>query len=143
METPARSRFRLSEAKATSTEAHMATYRALLAVFLGGKKRTVPSYYAIRPLIGAPQIAHNNSDTNHLTDAPAEVDIGRQVATQSHGADFRGVRNSESLEHPPRDSAQDFSHLEMHDGLGREEDGGKGDDEHEARDDGISVPEPL
>ena len=42
---------------------------------------------AVCPLIGSSQHRLDDSDADHLTEAPTEVDVGRQVATKGDGAD--------------------------------------------------------
>lgn len=101
------------------------------------------SYYAVGPLVSAPEVTHDDSNTNHLPYAPAEVDVGSQITPKGYRTDLGGIRNSKRLEDAPGNTAQDLGDLEVHDGLGREEDGRKGDDEHEAENDSIAISKPF
>lgn len=45
----------------------------------------------IRPFICATQHALNNTNSNHLTEAPAKVDIRSEISTKRDWANFGGV----------------------------------------------------
>lgn len=45
----------------------------------------------LRPLIGSPKLGLNDADTDDLTQAPAEVDVGGEMATKSNRTDFGGI----------------------------------------------------
>ena len=57
---------------------------------------------AIHPLVGPVQHAFDDANCDQLSQSPAEVDIRREVPTQSDGADLGGTGNGERLEHSPR-----------------------------------------
>lgn len=57
---------------------------------------------SVRPLVVPFQHRHDNTDSNFLTDTPAEIDVCCEVATHGDGADFRGICNGECLEDTPR-----------------------------------------
>lgn len=45
-------------------------------------------------VVSAAELGLDNSDTDDLTETPAEVDVGGEVLTECHGHDFRGVGDS-------------------------------------------------
>lgn len=85
----------------------------------------------------------DNSYTNLLAETPAEVDIGGQVATESHRADLGRIGNSESLKDTPRNTAQNLSNEQGLDILGGKEDGREAGDTDKADAYGVSVPKTL
>jgi len=87
------------------------------------KVRWAYTHNSISPFVRSPSITDDGADTNQLTKAPAGVDVRRQIATKSHGADLRSVGDGEGLEHTPRNTTQNLSYLKMDDVLRREEDG--------------------
>lgn len=98
---------------------------------------------AVCPLVVALQHGVDDADANLLAEAPAEVDVGGQVAAQGDGAHFRGVRDSDGLEDAPGDAAQDLGDQQRLD-VGRgEEDGREGGDQDEAAHDGFAVAKSL
>lgn len=91
----------------------------------------------------SPTIPDYGADTNKLTKAPAGVDIRSQVATEGDRADFRCIRDRNSLEDTPRYATQDLGDLEVDDILRREEYSHKTREQRQASDDGVAVPKPL
>ena len=98
---------------------------------------------AVGPLVVALQHGLDDADADELAEAPAEVDVGGEVAAQGDGADLGGVGDGEGLEDAPRDAGEDLGGQQGLDVLRGEEDGGPGGDEDEAGHDGVSVAEAL
>lgn len=99
--------------------------------------------HPVRPLVVPLQHAHQDANTNLLSQPPAEVDVRRQVPPQRDGAHLGGVGDGEGLEDAPGDAAEDLGGEQGLDVLGGEEDGGEGGDEDEAGEDGVAVAEAL
>lgn len=97
----------------------------------------------VGPLVVALEHGAQHADANLLTEAPAEVDVGGEVAAEGDGADLGGVGDGERLEDAPGDAAEDLGGEERLDVLGREEDGREAGDEHEADHDGVAVAEAF
>lgn len=96
---------------------------------------------AERPLIvtGKHRLDHTNTD--ELTETPADVDVGSQVTTQGNGDDFRGVGDGECLEDTPWNTGQNLANLEGNDGLRSEENGDEAGQEREGHDESPPVAE--
>jgi hypothetical protein len=100
--------------------------------------------YPVRPLIrSAAQHGLQDADANDLAEAPAEVNVGGQVAAQGDGAHLGGVGDCQGLEDTPRDAAQDLGNLQVDDGLRGEEDGHEAGDQDQAGHDRVAVAETL
>lgn len=94
---------------------------------------------AVSPLIGAIQHGVNHTDTDNLTQAPAEVDVGGEITAEGDRADLGGVGDGDGLENTPRDSTQNFGDDESLDVLGGEEDGDEAGKEDEAGEESFTV----
>lgn len=94
---------------------------------------------SVGPFVGAAEHGSNHADSNQLSQAPAEVDVRRQISAQRDGADFRSICDCQSLEDSPRDTTQDLADKERLDVGSREEDGDQADDSDKAAHHGLPV----
>lgn len=97
----------------------------------------------ICPFIVASEHGTDNTNTNLLAEAPAEVDIGGQIATEGHRADLGRIGDGESLKDTPWNAAQNLSDEQGLDILGGKEDGCEARDTDEAGTYSISIPKAL
>lgn len=78
---------------------------------------------AVRPFIVALEHGVNDAYADLLAKAPAEVNIRRQVPTQSNWTNLRCIGDGQCLEDTPRDTTQYLSNKQGLNVLGGKEDG--------------------
>lgn len=78
---------------------------------------------AVRPFIVALEHGVDDAYADLLAKTPAEVDIRRQVPTQSNWTNLRCIGDGQCLEDTPRDTTQYFSNQQSLNVLGGKEDG--------------------
>jgi hypothetical protein len=98
---------------------------------------------SVGPLIVTIQHGVDNSNTNLLTDSPAEVDVGGEVTTEGNGADLGCIGDGDGLEDTPRNTAKDLADKQRLDVLGSKENGDAAGKPDEETNDGVAVTETL
>ena len=83
----------------------------------------------VTPLIISRKHRSNNSNSNDLSQTPAEIDICRQVSTKSNRAHLGSVSNRKCLENSPWDTTENLGNQEMYNRLSGEEDCGEPSDQ--------------
>lgn len=97
----------------------------------------------VRPLVIPINHTLDHTDTDQLSQSPAEVDIGREVPTQRNRTHLRSIGDGQCLKNTPRNTGQNFRSQQRLDIRGGEEDGGPRCDQNETSHDSITISEAF
>lgn len=97
----------------------------------------------VRPLVIPIDHTLDHTDTDQLSQSPAEIDVGREVSTQRHRTHLRSIGDGQCLKHSPGNTSQNFRSQQRLDVRGGEEDGGPRRDQDETSHNSIAISETF